>query len=693
MSDARSDVNAEDARVRHAQLVKEIKAADSAYYQKDAPIMTDADYDNLRQALEELEVENPLLITPNSPTQTVGAAPNEASGFRKIKHSTPMLSLSNVFSEDDVDDFMARIRRFLGLTGDAVIELIAEPKVDGLSCAIRYEKGVLVQAATRGDGTIGEDITRNVKTIKTIPHTLKGTAPDVLEVRGEIYMAHSDFAALNARQEENGKPVFANPRNAAAGSVRQLDVTITEQRPLGFFAYAVGEHSLKNLQFQHDIIAALSAFGLPTQDGVVTVNSMQTLMQNYQRILTERADINYDIDGIVYKVNRLDWQERLGFVSRAPRWATAHKFPAEQAITRLNAIDIQVGRTGALTPVARLEPVTVGGVVVSNATLHNEDEIARKDIRIGDKVTIQRAGDVIPQVVNVLLDQRPNNAQKYVPPQNCPACGSPALRGEDEVVRRCTGGLICPAQTVERLKHFVSRLAFDIDGLGAKIIEQFYAENIIQTPADIFSLSENIQTMSPPLQEREGWGELSVANLLQAIENKKTVPLNRFVYALGIRQIGDTTAKRLAAHYGTLESLISAMQAAAIKGSEQFEELLAIEDVGPIVARDVVAFFNNAENMAVVAKLQSQLRITPYESTQRSDHPVSGKIMVFTGTMEKMTRSEAKAKAESLGAKVSGSVSKKTDYVVAGQDAGSKLKKATELGVAILTEDEWLDLI
>lgn len=690
------DMDKEEARQKHAQLSKQMRAADKAYYQDDAPVLSDAQYDSLRRELEALEQEHPDLITAQSPTQTVGSAP--ASGFDKVTHAMPMLSLSNVFSEEEASDFLGRIRRFLGLPDDEKITLIAEPKIDGLSCSLRYEGGHLVRAATRGDGTTGEDITANVKTIADIPHTLNGNPPPVLEVRGEIYMTHDNFRALNDRQEQKGKQPFANPRNAAAGSVRQLDSSITAQRPLGFYAYALGQYDAQNdaqnLQTQQSIIDALSAWGFTMQADIRAVEDSAALMANYERLLEKRPDLGYDIDGIVYKVNRLDWQERLGFVSRAPRWATAHKFPAEQAITRLNAIDIQVGRTGALTPVARLEPITVGGVVVSNATLHNEDEIRRKDVRIGDMVTIQRAGDVIPQIVSALKDKRTGDMPEYIFPDTCPACGSAAIREEDEAVRRCTGGLICPAQSVERLKHFVSRLAFDIEGLGSKIIEQFHNEGIIKSPADIFRLHQmNEGNIQPPLQEREGWGDLSVKKLFSAIDKRRTIALNRFIYALGIRQVGEATAKRLAATYGTLDHLQRCMQAAHETGSEAYDDLLAIEDIGPAVAKDLIAFFHEPHNQDVITDLIAALTITPYEAPSgASDHIFNGKTLVFTGTLHQMTRAEAKAKAEALGAKVSGSVSKKTDYVIAGDNAGSKLKKAKDLEIKTLTEDEWISM-
>ena len=685
-----SEISLEDSRARHAKLVKEIREHDAAYYMHDAPKISDAEYDALRKDLEELEAKYPDLITPDSPTQTVGAAPS--SGFKKVRHAVPMLSLSNVFSEEEVEGFLDKIRRFLGLPESEQIEIVAEPKIDGLSCSLRYEHGKLLQAATRGDGAEGEDITANVRTIPDVPHTLKPGAPDVLELRGEIYMDRKKFMEWNAEQAEITKKPFANPRNAAAGSVRQLDATKTAGRPLHFFGYALGEVSEKFATSQEEIRKKLAQWGVPETPYKLCKNTAE-IMAFHENILQKRADLNYEIDGVVYKVNRLDWQERLGFVSRSPRWATAHKFPAEQAVTKLNAIDIQVGRTGALTPVARLEPITVGGVVVSNATLHNEDEIKRKDIRVGDYVVIQRAGDVIPQVVKVLTEKRENGSKEYTYPELCPVCGSHAIREEGEAVRRCTGGLICPAQAVERLKHFVSRLAFDIEGLGSKIIEQFWEEKLIRSPADIFTLEERNQNSLTPIRAKEGWGDLSEKNLFAAINSRRTIPLNRFIYALGIRQIGEATAKKLASVYGTLENLRTAMIAAQDENGEARADLLAIEDIGPSVADDLIGFFAEDHNLEQLDRLESLLTIEPYEAPKLGDSAVAGKTVVFTGTLTKLTRAEAKAGAERLGAKVAGSVSKKTDYVIAGEDAGSKLKKAQELGVTILTEDEWLALI
>ncbi len=690
MTNSLFDMDMEDAKARHTKLVKQIRRADHAYYQHDDPEITDAEYDALRLELERLETNHPELISAESPSQTVGVAPSK--GFKKVMHAVPMLSLSNVFSKEDVQGFLDKTCRFLGLGDDEEITLIAEPKIDGLSCSLRYEKGKLVMAATRGDGAEGEDITENIRTISSIPQTLSNGAPDVLEVRGEIYMGRAAFDVLNKKQQEEGKPVFSNPRNAAAGSVRQLDSKITAMRELGFFGYALGEVSEPFAKTQEEVRQKLKAWGIP-ETSYAICNTLEEIMRNYEQVLEERPDLDYEIDGIVYKINRLDWQERLGFVSRAPRWATAHKFPAERAITKIHAIDIQVGRTGALTPVARLEPITVGGVVVSNATLHNEDEIERKDIRIGDYVVIQRAGDVIPQVVEVIKDKRTGQEKAFKPLVTCPECGAHAVREEGEAVRRCAGGMTCPKQAVERLKHFVSRLAFDIEGLGDKIIQTFWEDELIQNPADIFTLEERNRGSLTPIHAREGWGDLSEKNLFQSINTKRVIPLNRFIYALGIRQIGEATAKRLAGTYGTLENIEDQMIKAQDRESESFADLIGIDDIGPAAANDLIAFFAEDHNLTVIHALKNQLDIEPYELPNTSDSPVAGKTVVFTGTLTEMTRAEAKAKAESLGCKVSGAVSSKTDYVIAGEDAGSKLKKAQELGVKILSEREWLELI
>jgi DNA ligase (NAD+) len=690
-SDSLFNMDFEDARSRHKELAREIEEHDKLYYQEDNPSVSDADYDALRQELIALEDRFPELITTDSPTQKVGA--KAAKGFQKIKHPVPMLSLGNVFSEEEVGDFLDRIRRFLGLKPDENIEIVAEPKIDGLSCAIRYEKGVLVYGATRGDGYEGEDITSNIKTIQDIPHKLKGNFPDILEVRGEVYMRRDDFLKLNERQAEAGRQIFANPRNAAAGSLRQLDASITAQRELRFFGYALGEFSESISDTQWGIRKKLSAFGFQESEPAALCQNEKEILSYYGDISEKRAALNYEIDGVVYKVNSLAWQERLGYVSRAPRWATAHKFPAEQAVTVINDIDIQVGRTGVLTPVARLEPITVGGVVVSNATLHNEDEIQRKDIRISDHVTIQRAGDVIPQVVNVIKDKRKKSSKPFQFPHKCPVCGSNAVREEGEVAWRCTGGLVCDAQAVERLKHFVSRLAFDIDGLGGKIIQQFWEDGLIKAPADIFRLEKNDKNSLTPIRAREGWGDLSAKNLFEAINKSRTIPFNRFIYALGIRQIGEATAKTLARNYGDLKTLSTSMQKAADKESQDYRDLINIGDIGPSVADDLIGFFNEEHNKTVLAELEKEITIEPYAQAQAGSSPVAGKTVVFTGSLQEFTRAEAKARAESLGAKVSGSVSKKTDYVVAGEDAGSKLKKAKELGVKVLSETDWLKLI
>ncbi len=674
----------------HARLVGEIRRHDEAYYQNDEPEISDAQYDELRRRVEELEAQYPDLVTPDSPTQKVGAAASK--GFRTVTHSFPMLSLGNAFSEEDVADFLARMRNFLSLADDTPIELVLEPKIDGLSCSLRYEGGVLVQAATRGDGAVGEDITANVKTIRDVPLHIKD-APDVLEVRGEIYMRRDEFLALNQEQEKLGGKVFANPRNAAAGSVRQLNPEVSASRPLRFFGYALGEVSSSFAATQDGIRAALKSWGFAQAEPQAVYRTLADVMAYYARVEAERPDLPYDIDGVVYKVNDLELQNRLGFVSRAPRWAIAHKFPAQQAITVLKAITVQVGRTGALTPVAELEPITVGGVVVSRATLHNEDEIERKDIRVGDHVVIQRAGDVIPQVVSVVLDKRLEASEPFVMPDVCPACGSHAVREEGEAVRRCTGGLICPAQATERLKHFVSRLAFDIEGLGSKIIDEFYAEGLVKCPADIFTLEARDKGSLTPLRNREGWGDLSSRNLFQSITARRTISLPRFIYALGIRQIGEVTAKRLAEAYKNVNAFIAAMQSASDREGPAYHDLLAIPDVGASVATDLVDFFAEEHNRAVVDDLLGSVQVENYAPVVRSQSAVVGKTVVFTGTLVTMGRAEAKAKAEEFGAKVAGSISAKTDYLVAGADAGSKLAKARELGVTVLAEEEWSALL
>jgi DNA ligase (NAD+) len=684
------------------RLAREIARHDELYHAQDAPEISDADYDDLRQRNAAIEARFPALVRPDSPSTRVGAAP--AAVFGKVRHAVPMLSLGNAFSEDDVVDFVARVRRFLGLGGDAAVELTAEPKIDGLSISLTYEGGRLVQAATRGDGTEGENVTPNVMTVRQVPRRLAGKGvPERIEVRGEIYLAHGDFEKLNAEQAAAGGKIFANPRNAAAGSLRQLDASITARRPLRFFAYGWGlSQPSPPADTQWSAYEMFRRWGLPLNPLMRLCQGERETIAFHREMEAERASLGYDIDGVVYKVNRLDWQARLGFVSRAPRWAIAHKFPPQEAMTRLLGIEIQVGRTGALTPAAKLEPVTVGGVVVSNATLHNEDEIARKDIRIGDTVTIRRAGDVIPQVMGVVLDKRPKGAKPYKFPEVCPACGSSAVREMDErtgrvdVVRRCTGGLICPAQAKERLKHFVSRNAFDIEGLGEKQIELFYDEGRMVRPADIFTLAARDARLPPEkrLAQKKGYGAKSVENLFKAIEARRKIPLDRFIYALGIRHIGETTARDLAKALGTLEAFRAAALAAAKGGkdSDAYRELDNIEGIGATVVDALIDFFSEPHNLDALGDLLGEVTVEPFARPTAAS-PITDKTVVFTGTLEKMTRPEAKALAERLGAKVTGSVSAKTDYVVAGSDAGSKLAKARELGVKVLSEDEWLALV
>lgn len=682
-------MNRTEAQREVARLSDEIRAHDKRYYQQDAPSVSDAEYDALRHKLEALEQQFPELLRSDSPTQKVGAAAGD--GFAKVTHAVPMLSLSNAFSEADVAEFIQRVRNFLELEDDAPVELVCEPKIDGLSFSARFENGVLMKAATRGDGEVGEDVTANLRQVKGFPHSISG-APDVLEVRGEIYMRKDDFAALNAAQAAAGKKVFANPRNAAAGSMRQLDPSITAERRLSYFVYGWGELSAPLADTQFGSIAKLKSFRFAVNEATERCGSLQEVMQHYIHARDHRAELAYDIDGYVYKVNRLDWQRRLGQVARAPRWAIAHKFPAEQAVTVIEGIDIQVGRTGALTPVARLAPVNVGGVLVSNATLHNADEIARLGVRVGDSVVIQRAGDVIPQVVKV-RDDLARGSQPYVFPTKCPACGSHAVREEGEVVVRCTGGLVCPAQALERLRHFVARDAMDIDGLGEKQIALFVEEGLVKTPADIFTLEARDAQGLTRLKNREGWGEKSATKLFDAIRDaasNRTLP--RFIYALGIRHVGEETAKLLAKHYTTLEAWHAAMQAMANGDASVAEDLHSVDGIGETVLDALREFFVEPQNLQMLNELEAQLTIPPYAPVVRTDSAVAGKTIVFTGTMARLGRKEAKAYAESLGAKVAGSVSAKTDYLVAGADAGSKLKNATALGVKILSEDEWIAL-
>ncbi|MEN3976320.1 NAD-dependent DNA ligase LigA [Emcibacter sp. SYSU 3D8] len=684
------DMTLEEAGAEHARLAAEIRRNDELYYTRDAPVLSDADYDALRKRLLSIEAAYPELATPDSPSQKVGAAPS--AGFSKIRHALPMLSLNNAFDDQDVQDFIDRVRRFLGLSADAAVDILAEPKIDGLSCSVRYEKGKLVLAATRGDGQEGEDVTANVRTIADIPNALKGEGwPDVLEVRGEVYMTKPDFLKLNEAQDAAGKARYANPRNSAAGSLRQLDPDITRSRRLRFFAWGWGEAAAVPADRQSGMMARIASWGFQVNPELKVCDSVETALEAYRRIGEIRASLTYDIDGVVYKVDRLDWQERLGMVSRAPRWAVAHKFAAEQAQTTVQKIDIQVGRTGALTPVAKLEPVTVGGVVVQNATLHNEDEIRRKDIREGDTVIIQRAGDVIPQVVAVVPEKRPKGAEAYVFPTTCPVCGSHAEREEGEVVRRCTGGLICEAQRVERLRHFVSRDAFDIEGLGEKQIAAFWRDGRIQSPADIFRLAETEKTSLKRLDVTEGWGKTSVANLFAAIDARRTIGLDRFLYALGIRHIGQENARILARHYLSIDALLEAVSAAQDPESEAWRDLLNVDGIGPKVAQALLDFFGEALNLQVVHDLLEEIRVSDFDPP-RTDSPIAGKTLVFTGTLEKMTRDEAKARAQAMGAKVAGSVSKKTDLVIAGPGAGSKLAQAQALGVAVIDEDGWIEM-
>ena len=772
-----------EAAAELVRLASEIAVHDQSYHQDDAPTVSDADYDALVRRNLEIESAFPDLVRADSPSRRVGATP--ANGFGKVTHRVPMLSLGNGFSPEDAADFVDRIRRFLKLADGAPLDFTAEPKIDGLSISLRYEGGRLTEAATRGDGATGENVTANVRTIKAIPQTLKGKdVPASIDVRGEIFFGKKDFLALNAAQAAAGGKTFANPRNAAAGSLRQLDASITATRPLKFFAYTWGHTDVLPATTQHGTIEAFARWGLPTNPLTEVCHSAEELIAFHARIGGARASLDYDIDGVVYKVDQLDLQQRLGFVSRSPRWALAHKFAAEQATTILRDIDIQVGRTGSLTPVARLESVTVGGVVVTNATLHNEDEIARKDIRIGDTVIVQRAGDVIPQVVAVVTEKRPKGAAPFKFPQVCPACGSHAARdadeatGEADVVRRCTGGLVCPAQAKERLKHFVSRLAFDIEGLGDKRIELFFADGRIRRPGDIFTLSKRDKAGTDKIAEQDGFGEQSVDNLFASIEARRSISLERFLFALGIRHVGETTSRGLAKGFRTYDAFAAAVDAATrdqpgadwlrlheipgvgdrtadqiiahlaksqagapdlfgsdgapsiaallsgLKGvrasavesvekafpdssdliaaaarahaeppRDAYRQLESMSDVGPVSANALIGFFSEPHNREVMAELLAEVTIVPFERPAAVASPVTGKTVVFTGALPTLSRSEAKAQAERLGAKVSGSVSKKTDYVIAGADAGSKLTDAEKLGVRILSEDDWLKLI
>ena len=695
-----------EAAAELERLARDIAHHNRLYHGDDAPEISDAEYDALVRRNAELEAQFPHLVREDSPSRQVGAAP--AAHLSKVRHALPMLSLDNAFSEEEVADFVGRVRRFLSLSGDEEVALTAEPKIDGLSCSLRYEKGELVLAATRGDGTTGEVVTDNVRTIADIPLRLKGEAPDVFEIRGEVYMSKADFAALNARllaeaEDPEKARQFANPRNAAAGSLRQKDAAVTASRPLRFYAHGWGEVSALPADSQLGVMKAIRSWGVPIAGDIARFTDLDGLIGHYRRIEAKRADLPFDIDGVVYKVDRLDWQERLGFVSRAPRWAIAHKFPAEKAETVLEAIDIQVGRTGKLTPVARLTPVSVGGVTVTNATLHNRDEIERLGVRVGDRVLIQRAGDVIPQVLQNLTPDA--KREPYIFPTRCPECGSDAVREEGEVDVRCTGGLICPAQRVERLRHFVSRYALDIEGLGITHIESFFRDGLLQSPADIFKLTKE------KLLARERWAEVSAANLIAAIDAKRRPPLDRFLYALGIRHVGEVTARDLARRYrswtGFQQMIDGALalrrEAAAEEGEEERKflqrrnkavvEAVGTPNIGPEVANALLDFFEEPHNRDVVAAILAAGVAVEDVVHEIRESPVTGKTIVFTGSLEQMSRDEAKAQAEALGAKVAGSVSAKTDLIVAGPGAGSKLKKAQELGIEVIDEAKWLEIV
>ena len=680
------NITEDEAKKQLEYLAKEIEKADIAYYQNDAPYLDDAAYDKLRRLNDALEAKFPALIRNDSPSKRVGAMVK--SEFKKVELSVPMLSLADIFSEEELKDFIMSIKRFLNSSDDIIFT--SEPKMDGLSFSALYVNGIFTRGSTRGDGKIGEDITENLKAIRGFPLFLNKEAPEVFEVSGEEYMSKADFLALNQKNEEEHKKTFANPRNAAAGSLRQLDTRITKERRLSFLVYTWGEVSEIRWKSQVEFLEYVKELGFQVNPYNKVCHNEQELLDSFETLMENRADLPYDIDGIVYKVNDLELQKRLGFLTRTPRWAIAHKFPAEQAITRLNNIRVQVGRTGALTPVADLEPVNVGGVLVSHATLHNEDEIKRKDIRIGDMVIIQRAGDVIPQVVSVLTEKRSTELPEFQFPTVCPECGAHAIREEDEAVRRCTGGLSCPAQAVERLKHFVSREAFNIEGLGDKVIDEFYKEGIIKTPYDIFTLEERNKpadlfsaSQSLNLENREGWGKKSVSKLFDAINKSKSISLQKFIYALGIRQVGTATAYLIAKHYHTFTAFMSAMV------QQDLQLLVSIDGIGPAMAKDIVEFFKEEHNLTVINDLLSVISIEEFEGIANTTSEIFGKTIVFTGTLTTLTRSEAKSKALAFGAKVAGSVSTNTDYVIAGENAGSKLKKAQELGVKVITEEEF----
>lgn len=681
-----------EAKEELKRLSKLIAYHDRLYYLEDQPEISDEDYDELRLRNAAIEEKFPHLIREDSPSLRVGAP--LLGPFKKVRHKKPVLSLDNGFNDQDVYDFIERTRRFLGLYLDEPIEIVAEPKIDGLSAILSYQDGRFCLGATRGDGTVGEDITENLKTLKDIPSLIQSAAfPSETEIRGEVYMRHSDFTAMNESRLAQGEAMFANPRNAAAGSIRQLDPQVTAKRPLKFFAYACDDYGPFHVTTHWEFLEKLKSWGFIVNPLAKLCKSVTEILAYYRDLEEKRADLAYDIDGIVYKINRLDWQNRMSYSARAPRWALAHKFPAQKAQTVLEDIHIQVGRTGTLTPVAFLHPVTVGGVVVARATLHNEDEIARKDIRVGDTVLIQRAGDVIPQVIEVLHNKRPLISKPFHFPKTCPVCGSHAIRLPGEAARKCIGGLICKAQAALRLRHFVSRDAFDIEGFGSKHVEAFYQEGLIHSPQDIFTLEDRDKKSLTPLRTREGWGGLSAKNLFKAIEARRKISLHRFIYALGIPQVGQATAKLLARYYGSYEAWKAAMIDAKDPQSDAYESLLSIEGIGPSLSEDLIAFFDEPHNLEVLKALLKEVSVLDQEPLSTSTSPLANKIIVFTGTLEHMSRPEAKSRAEALGAKVSSSVSSKTDYVVLGKDAGSKAKKAKELGLTVLSEQEWLEYL
>lgn len=680
-----------EAHKEVSRLRETLRHHNILYFEKDAPEISDAQYDDLFQRLKAIEAAFPQLITADSPSQTVGAQPS--GRLKKVRHVAPLFSLDNAFETQDVEDFFTRIQRFLGLSPYTPIALMAEPKIDGLSVALRYEKGRLTQAATRGDGIEGEDVTPNIRSLPSVPQKLQGDGwPEVLEVRGEVYMAHADFMVLNHGREAAGEAPFANPRNAAAGSLRQLDPAVTAQRPLKFFAHGFAGASFPDPTYGA-VMERLQQGGMPANPLRKFCQNLEETLAFHQDLQEKRASLPYEIDGVVYKVNRLDWQERLGFSTRAPRFALAHKFHAATAETVLEGIQIQVGRTGTLTPVALLHPVTVGGVVVSRASLHNEDELLRKDIRVGDTVLVQRAGDVIPQIVQVLLNKRPGDTVPFPFPDRCPVCGSHGVRLEGEAARKCVGGLVCAAQATWRLRHFVSKAAFNIEGLGAKHIDLFYREGLLHSPVDLFTLEARDKESLTPLRGREGWGELSACNLFQAIQARRTIAPERFIYALGIPQIGTATARLLAFHYGTVQNWTAAMAQAADKTSPAYLDLTSIEGVGPRVADDLTTFFQEPLNQGVVSGLLNVVQVEDALKPTTKNSPFSGKTLVFTGSLARMTRAEAKAKAESLGAKVATTVSAKTDFLIAGEKAGSKMAEAKRLGVQVIDEETWIAMV